>query len=306
MSHRFIVLKKAHGTIAALICALILIGALSSLRATPRRTRDSWLVEWQPSHLINGSPMVIEVAAPAHLKTLAAKWLGHDVYFAFDRHSKKWYGLAGVGQQIKEGTYPLELNGITSEGTTTTFVTQIAVARGNYTNIAITVEKKFTEPNPQQIGKAAEDKKLKQDIFSRVDPLRQWSGSFQPPVQARTSDVFGTQRTFNGQVQSTHQGLDFAVPTGTPVAALNSGTVLVARPMFFEGNCVMIDHGQGLLTIYMHMSEFKVKEGEHVRRGQLIGLSGGTGRASGPHLHVAVRWEGVYLDPATIFLLKLP
>ena len=103
-----------------------------------------------------------------------------------------------------------------------------------------------------------------------------------------------------------HQGLDYAVPQGTRISAANSGTVLLASPLYFEVNCVVIDHGQGLLTLYLHMSEIKVKAGEQVASGQEIGLSGGTGRATGPHLHMAVRWEGVYLNPATLLTLKLP
>jgi murein DD-endopeptidase MepM/ murein hydrolase activator NlpD len=240
------------------------------------------------------------------LKSLSGKWLDHEIYFAFDPHIKKWYGIAGVSLETKEGSYPVELIGITSGGTQVSFERKIAVGRASYPSIAVTVPKQFTEPSAEQLQKIAEDKTLKQDVFNRVNPLREWSGNFAAPANARTSDVFGTQRTFNGQVQSTHQGLDYAVPEGTPVAALNSGTVLVARPMFFEGNCVVLDHGQGLLTIYMHLSEFEVKEGEHVARGELVGLSGGTGRATGPHLHVAVRWEGMYLDPAILLKLAVP
>ena len=86
---------------------------------------------------------------------------------------------------------------------------------------------------------------------------------------------------------------------------MNSGTVLLARFLYFEGNCVVIDHGQGLLTLYFHLSEFKVKEGDAVKRGQEIGLSGGTGRATGPHLHVAVRWQGTYLDPARLMQIAV-
>jgi murein DD-endopeptidase MepM/ murein hydrolase activator NlpD len=82
--------------------------------------------------------------------------------------------------------------------------------------------------------------------------------------------------------------------------------VLLARFLYFEGNCVVIDHGQGLLTLYFHLSEFKVKEGDAVKRGQVIGLSGGTGRATGPHLHVSVRWQGISLDPARLLELPLP
>lgn len=265
-----------------------------------------WSVRWQPSRLVNGSPIFFQVAPPVHLKSLTGKWLEHEVYFAFDPHTKSWYGLAGVSLETKEGSYAMQLTGFTNRGTAVSFSRRIHVKHANYSSIAVTVAKQFTEPSPQQLQKIGESKTLKLDVFSRVNTKREWSGTFEAPATARTSDVFGTQRTFNGEVQSTHQGLDYAVPEGTPVSAMNSGAVLVARPMYFEGNCVMLDHGQGLLTIYMHLSEFKVKEGEHVRRGQVLGLSGGTGRATGPHLHVAVRWEGVYLDPAALLKLKLP
>jgi murein DD-endopeptidase MepM/ murein hydrolase activator NlpD len=96
------------------------------------------------------------------------------------------------------------------------------------------------------------------------------------------------------------------VHTGTPVAAVNRGTVILARLLFFEGNCVVIDHGQGLLTLYLHLSEIHVKEGEPVAKGDDIGLSGGTGRATGPHLHLAVRWQGIYLDPSALLSLRMP
>ena len=95
------------------------------------------------------------------------------------------------------------------------------------------------------------------------------------------------------------------MPSGTPVAAVR-GTVLLARPLFFEGNCIVIDHGQGLLTLYLHLSQLRVKEGDQVAKGQPIALSGGTGRATGPHLHLAVRWQGVYLDPRILLSLRLP
>jgi murein DD-endopeptidase MepM/ murein hydrolase activator NlpD len=125
-------------------------------------------------------------------------------------------------------------------------------------------------------------------------------------VNAEISDVFGVERVFNGSVQSTHQGLDFRVPSGTSVEAVNNGRVILARALFFEGNCIVIDHGQGLLTLYLHLSKFAVKEGDDVKKGQQIGLSGGTGRATGPHLHLAVRWQGVYLNPQVLLKLNLP
>jgi murein DD-endopeptidase MepM/ murein hydrolase activator NlpD len=92
----------------------------------------------------------------------------------------------------------------------------------------------------------------------------------------------------------------------TPVAAINSGRVVLARPLYFEGGCVVIDHGLGLMSIYMHLSKIQVSVGKDVRRGQVIALSGATGRATGPHLHLGVRWQGSYLDPAKLFQIEMP
>ena len=177
---------------------------------------------------------------------------------------------------------------------------------GQHPRVQLKVPGRYTAPSPEDQRQIEQDKETKAQVFETISRDREWKGSFAAPVNAEISDVFGVERVFNGAVRSTHQGLDFRVPSGTPVAAVNSGRVILARPLFFEGNCVVIDHGQGLLTLYLHLSKFSVKEGDDVSKGQPIGLSGGTGRATGPHLHLAVRWQGVYLNPQVLLKLRLP
>jgi murein DD-endopeptidase MepM/ murein hydrolase activator NlpD len=111
---------------------------------------------------------------------------------------------------------------------------------------------------------------------------------------------------FNGVKKSQHEGLDYHATIGTTVRATNRGTVILAQNLYFEGNCVVLDHGQGLLTLYLHLSEIKVKEGDTVERSQVLGASGSTGRVTAPHLHFAVRWHGLYLDPETLLKLSPP
>jgi murein DD-endopeptidase MepM/ murein hydrolase activator NlpD len=268
----------------------------------------TWTVNAQPARLVNGAPVLFQVKAPAKLESLTGKWLDHQLTFSYNATTKTWFALAGASIETAPGKYSLDLTGTSADKTTLNFTRSFAVAKTKYPQIKVelTVEKKFTEPNPEQQAQAAEGVKIKQDFLNRVTPAREWNGDFKAPANAAISDVFGSQRIFNGKAQSPHQGLDFRVPTGTPVLAMNDGTVLLARPLYFEGNFVVIDHGQGLETLYLHLSEFKVKEGDAVKRGQEIGRSGGTGRATGPHLHVSVRWQGTYLDPARLVQLSLP
>jgi len=272
----------------------------------------NWTVRAQPARLVNGGPVLFQVKSPARLESLSGNWIGHQLTFSFDPASKTWYALGGVSLETAPGAYPLELAGETLAGKVSSqkvsFSRKFTVARGKYPKIEIklSVESKFTEPSPEQQKQIQEGQEVKKEYLSRVTPEREWSGKFAAPAEATISDVFGSQRIFNGRTSSPHLGLDFRVPSGTPVEAMNDGTVLLARPLYFEGNFVVLDHGQGLLTLYLHLSEFKVKEGDPVKRGQVIGLSGGTGRATGPHLHVAVRWQGTYLDPASLMRLPLP
>jgi murein DD-endopeptidase MepM/ murein hydrolase activator NlpD len=269
----------------------------------------TWTVRAEPAQLVNGAPVLFRVEPDVRLESLSGTWLGHQLTFSYNVSTKTWFALGGVGIETAPGEYTLELTGKSAGGTAPlTFSQAFSVSRADYPQIKVelSVEKKFTEPTPEQQQQIAEGVKVKQDYLSRVSPGREWNGDFKAPATAEISDVFGSQRIFNGVAQSPHLGLDFRVPTGTPVAAMNDGTVLLARPLYFEGNFVVIDHGQGLLTLYLHLSEFKVKEGDLVKRGQIIGLSGGTGRATGPHLHVAVRWQGTYLDPAKMMQLNLP
>ena len=204
------------------------------------------------------------------------------------------------------GRYDLILKEMLATGKSVEARVKIKVATAAYPKITIKVAKQFTEPDPEQLREIAADKDVKQKTFAAETPQKLWTGEFLPPASGPISDVFGTARVINQEVRSRHLGLDYGVPTGTPVHAVNHGTVLLARPLFFEGNCVVLDHGQGLLSLYLHLSEFSVKEGDAVDAGQLIGLSGGTGRATGPHLHLAIRWQGVYLNPAILLKMRLP
>ncbi|MFY9683846.1 MAG: M23 family metallopeptidase [Candidatus Sulfotelmatobacter sp.] len=293
----------------ARIALLILVWVLGSI---PQALAATWTVRAQPTRLVNGGPVLFQVKPPARLESLTGTWLGHELSFSLDPASKTWFALAGVSLETGPGTYAIELSGDTVAGKIPTrkisFTRKFAVARGKYPKIEVklNVESKFTEPSPEQQKQIEEGVEVKKDYLNRVTPEREWSGQFTVPAEAEISDVFGAERVFNGKTQSTHFGLDFRVPSGTPVAAMNDGTVLLARPLYFEGNFVVLDHGQGLLTLYLHLSEFKVKEGDHVKRGEIVGLSGGTGRATGPHLHVAVRWQGTYLDPAGLLRMRLP
>jgi murein DD-endopeptidase MepM/ murein hydrolase activator NlpD len=290
---------------------ILVIGCLAPLaapaqpRATGAKKPTRWSIQVTPSKLVNGMPMFLQVTPSAPLESMTGTWLGHEL--TFDHlGGKNWFVLAGVSLETKPGRYPLKVEAVTTAGKHVHFEEDLLVAREKYPTIELKVSKQFTEPNTEQQGEIKQAQDVKKEAFSKITPGREWSGPFAAPVNAPSSDIFGTRRVFNGVTKSVHQGLDYRVGPGTPVMAVNSGTVLLARSLYFEGNCVVIDHGQGLLSLYLHLSELKVKEGDHVERGTEIGLSGATGRATGPHLHLAVRWQGVYLDPAVLLRLALP
>jgi len=268
--------------------------------------REPWNVQWEPVRLVNGSPVLFRVTAPAGLKDLTGDFLGQDLTFRFSAACHCWYTIAGVGLNTKPGKYTLHVMGKNASAKEASLNYAVEVAAAHYPSSTLKVAPAFVEPPKEELARIEKDDTAKKQAFATTITEPLWTGRFQAPAEAETSGVFGTARVFNGVKKSQHTGLDFRVSTGTPIHASNRGTVIIARPLYFEGNCVTIDHGQGLLTLYMHLSEIKVKEGDTVEAGDLLGMSGGTGRATAPHLHFAVRWRGQYLNPATLLQLRPP
>jgi murein DD-endopeptidase MepM/ murein hydrolase activator NlpD len=296
-------LYRRMAPLQRIFCALIfLIEIAIPAVAASRSLRISWL----PHTIAAGSPCLFRVDGVSAIMSLQGEWMGHEITFFPAGEHHTWYGLAGVDVEAKPGSYKLLLEATLSSGAVLRDEQNILVHSGHYKTEKLTVPERFVQPDPETLRRIEMEKKIKEAAFSHDIPNPEWSGKFVPPIDTTVSEGFGTRRTFNGKLASIHRGLDYHAKPGSAVTAANSGEVVLARELFYEGNCVIIDHGQQFYTLYMHLSHLEVTEGEKVEKGQGIGLSGSTGRATGPHLHTAVRWQGAYLDPAQLWLLPLP
>jgi murein DD-endopeptidase MepM/ murein hydrolase activator NlpD len=255
--------------------------------------------------LVNGSVCLFTVDVKGSPEKVSAKWLDRDLTFTHGSGST-WYSLAGVAYETKPGNYDLALEAVMRDGRTVRLAHPVSVHAATYKTSRLTVAQKYVTPDPETLRRIEDEKAIKNAAFSHFIASPEWAGNFIAPVPMEVSESYGTSRTFNGKLASVHRGTDYRAPPGTLVHASNAGEVVLARELYYEGNCVVIDHGLGFMTLYMHLSKFDVKEGDKVEKGQTIALSGGTGRVTGPHLHLSVRWNGEYLDPAKLLALKLP
>lgn len=161
----------------------------------------------------------------------------------------------------------------------------------------LTVDKKFVNPPPDQMERIKKDRELVRQALADPLPERHWALPFARPVEGSVSSLFGMKRVFNGEPRSVHRGLDLRGATGTPILALADGRVVLADNLYFAGNAVYINHGEGVFSAYMHLSEIQVKPGDTVQKGQVLGLVGATGRVTGPHLHLSLFVQGQSVDP---------
>jgi hypothetical protein len=267
--------------------------------------RDSVVIT--PQALSNGTPCLFTVSLHDDASHVTAEWQGHPVAFFSGANHRTWFAVAGVDVEVAPGNYPLTIDVALKDGSHQALHEDVVVTEAPYEKVPLSVPDKFVEPDAAALKKIAADKIVKDKAFANSSAKPEWSGNFLPPLHhAPESDSFGNQRIFNGKLASVHRGLDYHAKLGTPVAAINSGRVVLAKPLYYEGGCVVIDHGLGLMSVYMHLSKINVAVGRRVRRGQIIALSGASGRATGPHLHLGIRWEGSYLDAAKLFKLEMP
>lgn len=216
----------------------------------------------------------------------------HDKRAAVVKQDNRYYALVGLPLDSKPGKDSVEIR----FSSTLSQKMEFKILPKQYQTQRLTVDSRTVEPSPEDM-KRIEAEKIKQEqariYWSETDVQY----GFITPVSGPTSSIFGLRRVFNNQPRNPHSGLDIAAPEGTPILAVEAGTVIEADNFFFSGNVVYIDHGQGLITMYAHMHDMTVKKGDKISRGQLIGHVGQTGRVTGPHLHLGVILNQTLVDP---------
>ncbi len=166
-----------------------------------------------------------------------------------------------------------------------------------YKKSYIKVSKKHVDLSPEAVQRWKQEVALQNEAYASASISKSLTQrEFIRPLNSKITAVYGNRRVFNDKKNSWHSGVDMRARKPTPVKASNDGRVILVHDLFFNGNAVFIDHGAGIITMYCHLSKFKVKQGDMVKRGQIIALSGNTGRSSAPHLHWGVRIQGEWVD----------
>lgn len=209
------------------------------------------------------------------------------------KHQQSWYALAGIPLNAKPGTYRFKIK--QQDGSTS--VSRVDVKGKKYQEQHLTIKnKRKVNPNEQDMERITKErvrKRAAKNHWSKTYP----DVDFIWPVSGEISSIFGLRRFFNEQERNPHNGLDIAAPEGTDIKLTADGTVIEAGEFFFSGNMVYVDHGQGLISLYAHLSRIDVKPGDVLRRGDILGAVGQTGRVTGAHLHFAVMANGILVDP---------
>ncbi|MCY4523377.1 MAG: M23 family metallopeptidase [Halobacteriovoraceae bacterium] len=175
-------------------------------------------------------------------------------------------------------------------------VARVKVIRKKYPSEILKVAKKMVVLSPKDLKRAIKEKKLLEKVYAGATREPLFNDGFVKPLKSKITSIYGTRRIYNNKKKSHHLGIDFRAKIGRPVPVANDGKVVLARNLFFTGYTVIVDHGLGVFTMYGHLSKLKTREGKYVKRKELIGLAGNTGRVTGPHLHWGVKVHGSWIN----------
>jgi len=242
---------------------------------------------------VPGGVVIIELAADSSGETPSAHYNKKPLLVI--KQDDRWLAVVGIPLTAKVGAQKIEQQAASGK----TITHRFKIKDKAYKTQRLTVtNKRKVNPYAEDMDRIITEKKRTKKTLAHWDARELGDLAFVTPVEGRHSSSFGLRRIFNGQPRKPHSGMDIAAPTGTPVITPIAGTVTNIGDYFFNGNSVFIDHGQGLITMYLHLNSINVKEGDALQRGDLLGTVGATGRVTGPHLHWGISLNDARVDPA--------
>lgn len=234
-----------------------------------------------------------------------AELRGREISFFPAASTGTWVGFAGIDLEASTGPASVKAVLRDPKGKVHAAAEALVIEAGKFPVQNITVQQKYVTPSKTDAERAEGESARLLQLFLHGEEKRLFETRFDSPIPGAATARFGERRVFNGQPRAPHSGMDLRAKTGTPVKAPAAGRVVLAGPLYYAGNTVVLDHGLGLSTLYAHLSKMAVKPGETVKKGQLLGRAGATGRVTGPHLHWSLRLREARVDPYSLVHLDL-
>jgi len=288
-------------SITALL-ALCVLALAAPLQAARQVLTEGPLTVTVPESVGVGQPFVAEVRLENQVEKVTLEWLGRTVEVLMAKQGREFRGeaLLAAGLDVKPGTQTLVVEAL--RPTRREMVLgRIEVTPTQFPEQRLNLPQGMVTPSKENLARIKREQALIAKAMNEQGERRFWSFPFLRPVPGEVTSAFGLRRVLNGQPRSPHAGIDFDAQTGDPVHAVNQGKVILTGDFFFNGYSVFLDHGQGVVSMYFHLSEIVVGPGQHVERGQLLGRAGASGRATGPHLHFGMKVLGQSVDPMPLF-----
>jgi murein DD-endopeptidase MepM/ murein hydrolase activator NlpD len=247
-----------------------------------------------------GEVVRLTLTAARALERVDAVNQGRSIPFYPVDEGRTWEALVGLDVTLAAGPQAVEIRASEPGLPPQALTHPVVVVPKAFPSRRISVASRFAEPPAAVRERIEREAERLTAIFAASSPARLWTQPFGRPVRGRSTSAFGRRSIVNGRPQDPHRGADFRAPLGTTVRSPNDGAVVLAEELYFAGRTVIVDHGLGLYSLLAHLSVIRVREGERVRRGDILGRSGMTGRVTGPHLHWAVRLGEASVDPLSL------
>jgi hypothetical protein len=290
----------------SVVMTVILVGfsGLFALQEIDRPGSPDFAVDLDFRSLQPGEIICVSVKGNGAIKQAEVQFLGKTYIMGHGQSPDTWLTFLGLDLGIKRGTFPIEISLLFHDGHHQNIRREILVQEKEFPLRKLWVEQEFVTPPQDVLDRIQWESELLGQIYDIFTPQWLGEGPFIMPSDGEANPNFGERRIFNNEPRSPHSGVDISSPYGEPVRASNSGKVVLAKDLYFAGKTVIIDHGLGVFTSYLHFSKIKAKRGDLVRKGDVIGEIGATGRVTGPHLHWGVKVSGSRVDPFSLLTLK--